>query len=396
MESVSVIGQGYVGLPLSIESAKVGFKVTGIDINSQLVNELNQGISRISDISNEEIRKVLASGNYIATTDYSFIRDSEIIAICVPTPLNDHGKPDLSFLINAVKNVARNMSNNSLIIVESTIEPGMTRNLVKPLLQDNSKNSKIKFDLAFSPERIDPSNQIWNIKNTVKLISGLTPSALNRTRNYYSKFISEIHECNSLEIAESAKLLENTFRLINISFVNEFSQFCNKMNIEVNDVISAAATKPYGFMSFYPSIGIGGHCIPVDPMYLANKANEIGAELKTITVANKINIKNPEYFVHRAEEKIGDLKDKSILVVGIAYKSNVADVRETPVRFLIEELRKKNAKVFWHDELVGSWRGEKTVPLEDTHDLVIIATPHDYMDLTQIVHTPILNTRNSL
>ena len=227
-------------------------------------------------------------------------------------------------------------------------------------------------------------------------MAGLTANAANRAKEFYGKFIDSITVCSSLEIAETAKLLENSFRLVNISFINELAIFCQKIGIDINEVISAAATKPYGFMPFYPSIGVGGHCIPVDPMYLANAAKAVGAPSRFIELADQINQEMPGYFVSRAEEKLGGLKAKKVLVVGVSYKPNVADVRESPVEALITGLKQKGAQVSWHDDLVKEWNGEKSVTLSSDFDLAIIATPHDYLDLTNLGNVPILNTRGSI
>jgi UDP-N-acetyl-D-glucosamine dehydrogenase len=393
--NVAVIGQGYVGLPLAIAIAEVGISVTGIDKNAALVNELNLGNTVIEDISTDQIKLAVKSGRYFASTNYSGIKESSIILICVPTPLSEH-KPDISYLLDAVKSLSAHLKEGDLVIIESTIEPGTTRNFVIPLLERESGLSRDKFHVVFSPERIDPTNKNWDLKNTPKLVAGFTSNATKLASEFYSKFITTIIECDSLEVAETAKLLENSFRLVNISFINELSIFCQKLGIDVNNVIKAAATKPYGFMPFYPSIGVGGHCIPVDPLYLANKAREIGAPTRFIELADQINQEMPGYFVGRAEEKVGGLKSKKVLVVGVSYKPNVADVRESPVEALIAGLKQKGAQVFWHDDLVKEWNGEKSVALSDEYDLAIIATPHTYLDLTKLGDMPILNTRGSI
>ena len=393
--NVAVIGQGYVGLPLAMAIAEVGISVTGIDKNAALVNELNLGNTVIEDISTDQIKLAVKSGRYFASTNYSGIKESSIILICVPTPLSEH-KPDISYLLDAVKSLSAHLKEGDLVIIESTIEPGTTRNVVIPLLERESGLSRDKFHVVFSPERIDPTNKNWDLKNTPKLVAGFTSNATKLASDFYSKFITTIIECESLEVAETAKLLENSFRLVNISFINELSIFCQKLGIDVNHVIKAAATKPYGFMPFYPSIGVGGHCIPVDPLYLANKAREIGAPTRFIELADQINQEMPGYFVGRAEEKVGGLKSKKVLVVGVSYKPNVADVRETPVEALILGLKKKGAEVFWHDDLVKEWNGEKSVALSNEYDLAIISTPHTYLDLTKLGDMPILNTRGSI
>ena len=393
--SVGIIGQGYVGLPLAMAVSKAGFKVYGIDNDANLVERLNSGESRIEDISDSDILEQLEDGKYEATLDSVKIKECEVKIICVPTPLLN-SKPDLSFLIDAVTKVGKYLKRSDLVLIESTIEPQTTRNLIIPLLERESGLKKEEFHVAFSPERTDPKNSVWNLKNTPKLVAGLTPEAANLASNFYSKFITTIIEVDSIEVAETAKLLENAFRFVNISFINEMSIFCQKLGIDVNKVIKAASTKPYGFMPFYPGIGVGGHCIPVDPIYLAHKADEIGAPLSFIDLAAQINRDIPRYYVRQAEEMFGVLKGKKILVIGVSYKPNVADVRETPVEGLISGLRNKGANVFWHDDLVGEWKGEKSVALDSNFDLAILATPHDYLDLKKLGNLPLLNTQGSI
>jgi len=393
---ITVIGQGYVGLPLAIASSEAGFTVFGLDNNVEKIAVLKSGKSIIEDLSDEVIKKSLNSNLYTPTTDQSVISDSDVVLICVPTPLSNEHKPDLAALISATTTLGKNLKVGSLVIVESTIEPGTCRNILLPILLKESGLKLGDFELAYSPERIDPTNKKWGISNTPKLVAGLTANAANRAKLFYGKFINSITICSSLEIAETAKLLENSFRLVNISFINELAIFCEKIGIDISEVISAAATKPYGFMPFYPSIGVGGHCIPVDPIYLANAAKAVGAPSRFIELADQINQEMPGYFVGRVEEKLGGLKDKRVLVVGVAYKPNVADVRESPVEALIAGLKHKGAQVSWHDDLVKEWNGEKSVTLSSDFDLAIIATPHDYLDLTKLGDVPILNTRGSI
>jgi UDP-N-acetyl-D-glucosamine dehydrogenase len=302
----------------------------------------------------------------------------------------------LSILLGAVEEISKFIKPDTLIIIESTVEPGTTRNTLLPIVERISKLSSSQFNLAFSPERIDPTNKNWNVANTPKLVSGLTESCAEKAMSFYSLFINTLTKCNSLEIAETAKLLENSFRLVNISFINEISAICSKLGIDVQLVIEAASTKPYGFMPFFPSIGVGGHCIPVDPIYLSEKARNLGTPSRMIELASNINDQMPNYFMGRAKEKIGSLRDKQILVVGVAYKPNVSDVRETPVEALLAGLKTQGAKVFWHDDLVKDWNGEKSVALSNKYDLAILATPHDYLDLTKLGDVPILNTRGSI
>jgi len=393
---VAVIGLGYVGLPLAVAAAQSGYMINGIDIDENKVAELSSGTSIIKDIANIDMSNLINEKRLKVSSDFSMISDSDVILICVPTPLTQNHKPDLSIVINAVRSVAKYFSKGALVILESTVEPGTTRNILVPLLEEGSRLNRSEFQVAFSPERIDPANKQWGVRNTPKLVAGLTNEACEKAIKFYAKFVDEVTKCDSLEVAETAKLLENSFRLINISFINELSIFCQKLGIDVNDVIKGAATKPYGFMPFYPSIGVGGHCIPVDPLYLANKAREVGAPTRFIDLADQINQEMPGYFVGRAEEKLGGLKNKSVLVVGVSYKPNVADVRETPVEALISGLKNKGAQVFWHDDLVKEWNGEKSVTLSSDFDLAIIATPHDYLDLSKLGNVPILNTRGSI
>jgi UDP-N-acetyl-D-glucosamine dehydrogenase len=392
---ISVVGQGYVGLPLSIHAAESGYLVTGIDLDDSKIQEIKSGNSTIEDISSERLLTQIKSSQYSISKDFSVIKDSSIVLICVPTPLDVNRKPDLSFVTNVITEISKYLSSGSLVILESTVEPGTTRNFLLPNLLQATGFKPEQIDVAFSPERIDPANKVWNLTSTPKIVSGITDIAKQRAVDFYKKFVDVIIECDSPEIAETAKLLENSFRLINISFINEISNFCQKLGININDVISVASTKPYGFMPFYPSIGIGGHCIPVDPLYLSNKAKEVGVPIKMIDLADRINQEMPSYFVGLAQERIGILKGKKVLVIGVSYKPNVADVRETPVKALIDGLLQNGADVSWHDDLVKDWNGEKSVALSSDFDLAIIATPHDYLDLTNLGNAPILNTRGT-
>lgn len=400
MESIklntAVIGQGYVGLPLSVALAKFGYQVVGIDIDVEKVRALNQGISPIEDVLISDLVKILESSKYLASTDYSTVTNCDVVIICVPTPLTSTGLVDLNFLKNSIIGIAGHLKKGALVIVESTVAPGTVRNVVAPLIETLTSLPIDNFQLAFSPERIDPRNKNWNVENTPKIVAGLTSDSLKFAADFYSSFIQNVVQCESLEVAETAKLLENSFRLINISFINEVSIFCQKLGIDVANVIKAAATKPYGFMPFYPSIGAGGHCIPVDPVYLADKADALGTPIKMIRVASQINKNMPSYFVGRAEEILEDLEGKRIIVIGLAYKANVSDVRETPVETLILGLRAKGALVHWHDDLVKEWNGEKSAPLDSSFDLAIIATPHDYLDLSKLGNLTILNTSGSI
>jgi UDP-N-acetyl-D-glucosamine dehydrogenase len=392
---VSIIGQGYVGLPLAISCAQAGYQVTGIDLNEEKVSQLNKHQSIVEDVSNAELKSVNESGRYKATFDFVIDPSNKIICICVPTPLGSNHQPDLDVLKAATKDVGKGLKAGMLVVIESTIQPGTTRDVVVPILEKESGLSRDQFLVAYSPERIDPMNKKFTIKNTPKLVAGLTPEAAVKAKEFYSKFIDQVDVCDSLEVAETAKLLENSFRLVNISFINELAMFCQKIGIDVNDVIKAASTKPYGFMPFYPSVGVGGHCIPVDPLYLAQAARAVGAPTRFIELADEINLGMPTYFVGRASQMLGGLKDKKVLVIGVSYKPNVADVRETPVEALISGLKKSGAVVSWHDDLVKSWNGESSVAMGSGFDLAILATPHDYLDLSLLGNVPVLNTRGS-
>ena len=388
--NVSVIGQGYVGLPLSMHLTKIGIKVNGIDTNQNTVDFLNRGKSYIEDVPSSDVLLAKNSGLYEATASFEKISESNVVIICVPTPLNGDQLPDLSYLNLALTEVSKYVKPGSLIILESTVAPGTTRNLVVKAIESGTLSSIDSFFLVFSPERIDPRNKKWNISNTPKLVAGLTDKCCELGYQFYSKFIDDVVKCSSLEVAETAKLLENSFRLVNISFINELSVFCEELGVDVNDVVRAAATKPYGYMPFYPSIGVGGHCIPVDPIYLSSRAKELGVPSKFLDLATQINNQMPRYFVNKAREKLGELNNKNILVIGVAYKPNVADVRETAAFELIKGLRNGGANVDWHDELVREWNSEKSVEISSNYDLAIIAAQHDYIELSKLGEVPLI------
>ena len=388
--NVSVIGQGYVGLPLSMHLTKIGIKVNGIDTNQNTVDFLNRGKSYIEDVPSSDVLLAKNSGLYEATASFEKISESNVVIICVPTPLNGDQLPDLSYLNLALTEVSKYVKPGSLIILESTVAPGTTRNLVVKAIESGTLSSIDSFFLVFSPERIDPRNKKWNISNTPKLVAGLTDKCCELGFQFYSKFIDDVVKCSSLEVAETAKLLENSFRLVNISFINELSVFCEELGVDVNDVVRAAATKPYGYMPFYPSIGVGGHCIPVDPIYLSSRAKELGVPSKFLDLATQINNQMPRYFVNKAREKLGELNNKNILVIGVAYKPNVADVRETAAFELIKGLKEGGANVYWHDDLVKEWNSEKSVEMSSNYDLAIIAAQHDYIELSKLGEVPLI------
>ena len=385
-----------MGLPLAIAASKANFKVVGIDLNSEKLKNFEAGIEVVEGVDSLELSKMIKSKDLVVTNDFSEIKGSEIVVVCVPTPLTDKSEPDLSYILSATDQLAVHIGPKTLIIFESTVSPGTTRDILTPRLMKITRVSMDELLVAFSPERTDPANLMWHLKNTPKLVAGLNKFSTSLACDFYSEFVDNVVVCDSLEIAETAKLLENTFRLINISFVNELAKFCDKARIDILSVIEAAKTKPYGFMPFYPSLGVGGHCIPVDPIYLSVKADEVGSPISMLKTAHKINLDRPKYFVSRARDILGDFKGRKILIVGVAYKPNVSDVRESPVEKLILELRNEGASVAWHDDLVKDWQDEKSVPLGKDFDLAILATPHDYLDLTKLGDMPILNTRGSI
>jgi len=298
---VVVVGLGYVGLPLAVAAAKSGYKVVGIDNNVEKVNQIKFGNSPVEDIDNVELQELLLSRSLQVSTDYAEVQSAQIILICVPTPLIDNKFPDLSNIEKAVLSFREFMTEGSLVILESTVAPGTTRDFLKPLLIRDKLSVNSETDLAFSPERVDPLNKNWNLKNTPKIVAGLTENSKRRAVEFYSRFVDQVIPCKSLEVAETAKLLKNSFRIVYISLINELSKVCYKLGIEISQVIEAAATKPYGFMPFYPGLGVGGHCIPVDPLYLSSKAKEVGEPIQLIDLASKINFSMPQYFTIRAK-----------------------------------------------------------------------------------------------
>ena len=396
MKSVTLIGLGYVGLPAAIEAVNAGYEVRGFDTNKQRINLISIGESYIEGITNTDIFKMISTGRFKAVCEIEDLTATDVYIICVPTPLDMNKNPDLQYLIDAVDTVAKVITPGALILIESTVAPGTVRKLIVPRIVNRTGLPIDEFQISYSPERIDPGNVTWKLSNTPKLVSGIDRKSLDAALKFYSKFIKNTIECSSIEVAETSKLLENTFRFVNISFINELTSFCEKLNISILEVIEAASSKPYGFMPFYPSVGVGGHCIPVDSLYLAHAGRSIGIQLSFIDLANKVNQEMPYYFIGRAEEKLKGLENKRILVVGVSYKPNISDVRESPIEFLLVGLKKKGADVYWHDDLVKEWNGKKSVLLSNNFDLAILATHHDYIDLKKLGSVPILDTRSSI
>jgi UDP-N-acetyl-D-glucosamine dehydrogenase len=380
MSKVTIVGQGYVGLPLAIEAATAGHEVVGLDIDESKILDLQRGITKIPDVESKVIRKLISDKSYLATTNPNLMADSDIIVLAVPTPLDNSGNPDISFLIDAAGICAKYCNPTALIINESTSYPGTLRNVIEPIFQKNSRLNNI---FASAPERVDPGNPQWNLKNTTRVVAGLTLSATEKTSDFYSTFCNNVQKVSSPEVAEAAKLFENTFRMVNIALVNEFALICKNLNISTHEVLQAAATKPFGFMKFLPSIGVGGHCIPVDPMYLTYSAKKVGAESALINLAHNLNIAMPKKVAKIIESELNNnLVNKKIQLVGIAYKPDVSDLRESPALELIQELRKMGATVTWCDPLVGEFRGELSSNLETDIDLGVILAPHSNIDFS--------------
>jgi UDP-N-acetyl-D-glucosamine dehydrogenase len=375
---VSIIGQGYVGLTIAVGAAGAGHTVVGFDINESLVVQLNAGKSHIEGITDADLSSFIAAGLYEASAEPSILDGSDVIVIAVPTPLDDQRNPDLSYVHNAAGLIQNNVKSPTLIVNESTSYPGTLRKEIA------SRINGVEHLYASSPERVDPGNTVWGTKNTPRLIGGLTPAAVVKAKEFYGSFCDSLVEVPSPEVAEAAKIFENTFRQVNIALVNEFVQIADALGISGREVIDAAATKPYGFMPFNPGPGVGGHCIPVDPSYLAHVANQVGVPATFIKRANEVNLAMPAYVVKRVVAgNGGSIKGKKVVVVGVSYKSNVADTRETPAAAVIDLLREQGATVIWHDDLVASWREELSVPISGA-DIAVVVTKHDGVDLAAI------------
>jgi UDP-N-acetyl-D-glucosamine dehydrogenase len=382
---VSIIGQGYVGLTISVFAGQ-HHDVVGFDKNLGVVDSLNTGKSHIEGVESADLAKLIAVGRYKATTDPADIAGSDVVVIAVPTPLTKDRKPDLAFIEAACRTIGENVSTPALIINESTSFPGTVRNLIQPLIEKHSSRV-IEHMYAVSPERVDPGRSDWNQKNTPRLYAGLTPEASVAVRNFYSTFCDELVEVSSPEVAESAKLFENTFRQVNIALVNEFAQIAHALGISVYETLDAAATKPYGFMKFMPSAGVGGHCIPVDPSYLAHTAAGLGVPATFIERANEVNLEMAKYVVDRVKtDNGGSLAGKKVQVVGVAYKPNVADVRETPAEPVIEELKKAGAVVTWSDDLVFNWMGQSSTSLGGS-EIAVVVTLHAVTDAQKVLES---------
>jgi len=388
-----VVGQGYVGLPLAIAVARSGMTVTGVDLAPDRVAQLNDGESPIGDVTSELLSEVRAAGSYHASVDFDAVADAAAVVLCVPTPYHREA-PDLSHVEAASRAVGQYLQPGTLVVLESTTYPGTTEEVLQPILEEASGlKAGVDFDLAFSPERIDPGNATFDIHNTPKIVGGTTPEGTARAAEFYRRFVDTVVEVSCPKTAEMAKLLENTFRHINIALVNELAVLSQDLGVNIWEVIDAAASKPFGFMAFHPGPGVGGHCIPVDPMYLSWRVRQFGGAAKFIELARDVNAAMPSYCVSRVQELLNDrsmaLKGARILVLGVAYKPDVADLRESPALPIIQRLLEKGADVAYHDPHVPLLELPDTAPLRSVEltddllrfsDCLLILTPHRQVD----------------
>lgn len=410
-----VIGLGYVGLPLMVAISKAGFSVTGIDTSSSKVKRIQQGISYVPDVPSENVAPFVERGQIQATTDYQALKDLDTVNICVPTPLRKSKDPDMSFILSAVESAAQYLHKDQLIILESTTYPGTTDEVVLPKLEATGLKVGRDFFLAFSPERIDPGNRIYTTVNTPKIVGGVTPACTQIAQRFYEEFINEVHPVSSTRTAEMVKLLENTFRSVNIGLVNEMALMCNRMNLDVWEIVDAAATKPFGFMPFYPGPGLGGHCLPVDPLHLSWKAKTYEFYARFIELASEINSSMPEYVLEKVVNALNRqrkaVNGSKVLIIGVAYKKDVGDIRESPAIDLVRLLADRGGEILYHDPYVPEFHEgstgdylpnryvsqELTVELIRHVDCVAIMTDHsniDYNWLVKYAHV-VVDSRNA-
>jgi UDP-N-acetyl-D-glucosamine dehydrogenase len=398
-DRIAVIGLGYVGLPLAITFARAGRRVTGIDVDARKVTQLNDGSSYILDVSSADVAGAVAAKSFLATTEYAALKDVDAIFICVPTPFDAMRAPDLSYIVSAAEGIAPQLQRGQMIVLQSTTYPGTTQEIVQPILESSGLKAGIDFDIAFSPERIDPGRSDWNVTNTPKVVGGITPAATRRASELLRVIGAPVVEVSSPKAAEMTKLLENIFRSVNIALVNELALLCERMGIDIWEVINAAKTKPYGFMPFTPSAGVGGHCIGVDPYYLSWKAREFDFYTKFIELAAEVNQSMPFHVVDLVERALSDqhkpVKDASVLVLGVAFKRDVDDARNSPAERVMELLLKRGARVTYHDPYVSRFaiggdvfhrehRELLSQPLSETllarSDCVVVVTGHRTID----------------
>ena len=409
-----VVGLGYVGLPLAVELAKAGFRATGIDLDARKIQTIQEGRSYIPDVSSADVMTLTQAGKLDATTDFSIVRELDTINICVPTPLRKTKDPDMSYIVSAVEAIAKHLHKGMLIVLESTTYPGTTEEVVQPLLEATGLKAGVDFFIAFSPERVDPGNPTFQTHNVPKVVGGLTPDCLKLAAALYGTAIQTIVPVSSTRVAEMGKLLENTFRAVNIGLVNELALMCDKMNIDVWEVVDAAKTKPFGFMAFYPGPGLGGHCIPIDPFYLSWKAKQTGFDPRFIELAGHINAGMPHYVAEKVAEALNtrrkSVNGSNILIAGVAYKRDCDDVRESPALDVMGLLHDKGATVAYADPHVPEvhsreWSGRldiKAVELSrgsiGRYDCVVIITDHKAFDYAAIVAEAdvVVDTRNAI
>ncbi len=407
---LGVIGLGYVGLPLAVEKAKAGFKTIGFDVQKSKVDMVNSGHNYIGDVVNEDLEALVKSGILSATTDFASVAKADCVCICVPTPLDAHQQPDISYVKSSAESIVPYLHKDMLVVLESTTYPGTTEELLKPILESSGLECGKDFYLAFSPERVDPGNLIYKTKNTPKVVGGMTPECTDIAATLYESVLqAPIHRVSSPAVAEMEKILENTYRNVNIGLVNELAMLCDKMNINFWEVVDAAKSKPYGFQAFYPGPGLGGHCIPLDPYYLSWKAREYGFHTSMIEASMMVNDRMPEYCVERAGRILNKFKKplngSKVLVLGVAYKQDIDDYRESPAIKVIEELEINGAIVNYYDPFIPQYREhgqirkgepELTAKLVEDADLVIITTAHTKVDykMVQKYAKAIFDTKN--
>lgn len=410
--TVGVVGLGYVGLPLAVEKAKAGFKTIGFDVQKQKVELVNSGTNYIGDVVDDDLKMLVEKGMLRATSDFSFVKDVDFIAICVPTPLDSHQQPDISYVKSSAEEIAKHMTKGTMVVLESTTYPGTTEELLKPILESSGLKCGEDFYLGFSPERVDPGNKQFKTKNTPKVVGAVGDDAREAIAAMYRAVLEgDVYEVSSPAIAEMEKILENTYRNINIGLANEMAILCNKMGIDYWEVVDAAKTKPYGFQAFYPGPGLGGHCIPLDPYYLSWKAREYGFHTSMIESSMMVNDKMPEYCVERAMIILNrhkkPLNGSKVLVLGVAYKNDIDDYRESPAIRVIEELKKAGADTDFYDPWIYQYKDKGQIfkgidKIDDKiiseYDLIVIAAAHSNIDYDMIQKNAraIFDTRNAM
>jgi len=409
---IGVVGLGYVGLPLAVEKAKVGYDIVGFDIQQERVDMVNEGINYIGDVIDDELKTLAKDKKIIATTNYDKIEEVDVVAIAVPTPLDQYKQPNTEYVESSTRDIAKRLHKDMLIILESTTYPGTTEEIIKPILEKSGLNCGKDFYLAFSPERVDPGNKDYNTKNTPKVVGGITENCTKLAALLYENVLdSTVHTVSCPKVAEMEKIYENTFRNINIALANETAILCEKMGIDVWEVINAAATKPYGFMPFYPGPGLGGHCIPIDPFYLTWKAREYDYHTRLIELSGEINNSMPEFVVNKAMKILNSyeksLKNSKILLLGAAYKKDVGDLRESPTLKIIEILKQYEAIIDYNDPHISEFEHKgslyKSIDISKkevlrNYDLVIITTAHTAYKYKEIIDNSkvIFDTRNAI